>query len=68
MLYKELYKESNELAKERFALVRERIAEIAEKPETEEKYKEYFCQTARLLQNRHLFMIYGQMLQSQNRV
>ena len=24
MLYKELYKESNELAKERFALVRER--------------------------------------------
>ena len=32
MLYKELYKESNELAKERFALVRERIAEIAEKP------------------------------------
>ena len=36
MLYKELYKESNELAKERFALVRERVAEIEEKPETEE--------------------------------
>ena len=34
MLYKELYKESNELAEERFALVRERIAEIEEKPET----------------------------------
>ena len=42
MLYKELYKESNELAKERFVLVRERVAEIEEKPETEEKYKEYF--------------------------
>ena len=40
MLYKELYKESNELAKERFVLVRERVAEIEEKPETEEKYKE----------------------------
>ena len=39
MLYKELYKESNELAKERFVLVRERVAEIEEKPETEEKYK-----------------------------
>ena len=38
MLYKELYKESNELAKERFVLVRERVAEIEEKPETEEKY------------------------------
>ena len=50
MLYKELYKESNELAKERFALVRERVAEIEEKPETEEKYKEYFRQTAQLLQ------------------
>ena len=25
MLYKELYKESNELAKERFVLVRERV-------------------------------------------
>ena len=50
MLYKELYKESNELAEERFALVRERIAEIEEKPETEEKYKEYFRQTAQLLQ------------------
>ena len=35
MLYKELYKESNELAKERFVLVRERIKEIEEKPETE---------------------------------
>ena len=50
MLYKELYKESNELAKERFVLVRERVAEIEEKPETEEKYKEYFRQTAQLLQ------------------
>ena len=50
MLYKELYKESNELAEERFALVRERIAEIEEKPETKEKYKEYFRQTAQLLQ------------------
>ena len=40
MLYKELYKESNELAKERFVLVRERVAEIEEKPETEEKYKD----------------------------
>ena len=46
MLYKELYKESNELEKERFVLVRERVAEIEEKPETEEKYKEYFRQTA----------------------
>ena len=35
MLYKELYKESNELAKERFVLVRERVAEIEEKPERE---------------------------------
>ena len=50
MLYKELYKESNELEKERFVLVRERVAEIEEKPETEEKYKEYFRQTAQLLQ------------------
>ena len=38
------------LAKERFVLVRERVAEIEEKPETEEKYKEYFRQTAQLLQ------------------
>lgn len=68
MLYKELYKESNELAKERFVLVRERVAEIEEKPETEEKYKEYFRQTAQLLQNRRLSMIYGQMMRFKNRV
>ena len=49
MLYKELYKESNELAKERFVLVRERVAEIEEKPETEEKYKEFF----KSLTNKH---------------
>ena len=41
MLYKELYKESNELATERFVLVRERIKEIEEKPETEKKYKDF---------------------------
>ena len=68
MLYKELYKESNELAKERFALVRERVAEIEEKPETEEKYKEYFRQTAQLLQKQTLSMIYGQMMRFKNRV
>lgn len=50
MLYKELYKESNELAKERFVLVRERVAEIEEKTGDRRKYKEYFRQTAQLLQ------------------
>ncbi len=69
MLYKELYKESNELAKERFVLVRERVAEIEEKPETEEKYKEYFRQTAAAAaRNRRLSMIYGQMMRFKNRV
>ena len=68
MLYKELYKESNELAKERFVLVRERVAEIEEKPETEEKYKEYFGRRHSCCRNRRLSMIYGQMMRFKNRV
>ena len=45
MLYKELYKESNELAKERFVLVRERVAEIEEKPETEKDVIRHYIKT-----------------------
>lgn len=62
MLYKELYKESNELAEERFALVRERIAEIEEKPETEENIKNISDRQHSYCRNRRLFTICGQMM------
>mgnify|MGYP000217089867 CR=1 FL=1 len=50
MLYKELYKESNELAKERFVLVRERVAEIEESRRQKKNIKNTSGQTAQLLQ------------------
>ena len=68
MLYKELYKESNELAKERFVLVRERVAEIEEKPETEENIKNTSGRRHSCCRNRRLSMIYGQMMRFKNRV
>lgn len=49
MNFKELYRESNELAAERFALVRERIAGISKKAETAEPYAAYFEQNAAFL-------------------
>lgn len=49
MQYEELYKESNELAAERFALVMERIAEIAKETDVPDIYDSYFKKTAEFL-------------------
>lgn len=49
MNYKELYRESNEHAKERFDLAAERIADIANVPETISPYADYFKKTAEFL-------------------
>ncbi len=49
MYYEELYKESNELAAERFELVMERIAEIAKETDVPEVYDSYFKKTAEFL-------------------
>lgn len=49
MNYKELYKESNEQASERFALVFGRIEEIVDAQEVAPEYAGYFKQTAELL-------------------
>lgn len=50
MHFKELYREANEQAAERFALVAERIAGIAKEAETAEPYASYFKKTAAFLQ------------------
>lgn len=49
MGYKELYKESNEAAAERFDLVLERITEISKKAEVAETYADYFEKEAAFL-------------------
>lgn len=50
MHFKELYREANEQAAERFALVAERIAGIAKEAETAEPYASYFKKTAAFLE------------------
>ena len=45
MGYRDIYKESNEQAEERFLLVMERIAEIAEETDVPEKFDDYFKKT-----------------------
>lgn len=49
MGYKELYKESNEMAEERLALVKERIAEIKNAPEGLAESREFFGKAAEFL-------------------
>lgn len=49
MSYKQLYKEANEQAFERFALMKERIADISEHAETAEPFAAYFKETAAFL-------------------
>ena len=49
MYYEELYKESNELAAERFELVMERIASIAEHTDVPVQYDSYFKRTAKFI-------------------
>lgn len=49
MHYKELYREANEQAAERFSLVAERVAGIAKEAETIEPYASYFKETAAFL-------------------
>lgn len=49
MFYEELYRESNELAAERFELVMERIASIAEATDVPAQYDSYFKKTAKFL-------------------
>ena len=51
MGYQECYKETNELAAERYELVAERIAEIAEAAQAPEPFAEYFRTNATYLQN-----------------
>ena len=51
MGYQECYKETNELAAERYELAAERIAEIAEAAQTPEPFAEYFQKNAAYLQN-----------------
>ena len=51
MGYRDIYKESNEQAEERFSLVMERIAEIAEETDVPEKYFLSAEQTLRLLKD-----------------
>ena len=41
MGYRDIYKESNEQAEERFSLVMERIAEIAEETDVPEKFDDF---------------------------
>lgn len=50
MGYQECYKETNELAAERYELAAERIAEIAEAAQTPEPFAEYFQKNAAYLQ------------------
>ena len=49
MYYEELYRESNELATERFELVMERIASIAEETDVPAQYDSYFKKTAKFI-------------------
>lgn len=49
MGYRDIYKESNEQAEERFLLVMERIAEIAEETDVPETFDDYFKKTAAFL-------------------
>jgi len=49
MGYRDIYKESNEQAEERFLLVMERIAEIAEETDVPETFDDYFKKTAEFL-------------------
>ena len=49
MCYEELYRESNELAEERFELVMERIASIAEATDVPAQYDSYFKRTAKFI-------------------
>lgn len=49
MGYRDIYKESNEQAEERFSLVMERIAEIAEETDVPETFDDYFKKTAEFL-------------------
>lgn len=49
MGYRDIYKESNEQAEERFSLVMERIAEIAKETDVPEKFDDYFKKTAAFL-------------------
>ena len=49
MGYRDIYKELNEPAEERFSLVMERIAEIAEETDVPETFDDYFKKTAEFL-------------------
>lgn len=49
MGYRDIYKELNEQAEERFSLVMERIAEIAEETDVPETFDDYFKKTAAFL-------------------
>ena len=49
MGYRDIYKESNEQAEERFSLVMERIAEIAKETDVPETFDDYFKKTAAFL-------------------
>ena len=49
MGYREIYKESNEMAAERFELVMERIEKIAEQTDVPEVFDDYFKKTAQFL-------------------
>ena len=49
MGYRDIYKESNEQAEERFSLVMERFAEIAEETDVPEKFDDFFKKTAAFL-------------------
>ena len=49
MGYRDIYKESNEQAEERFLLVMERIAEIAKETDVPETFDDYFKKTAEFL-------------------
>lgn len=49
MRYRDIYKESNEQAEERFSLVMERIAEIAKETDVPETFDDYFKKTAAFL-------------------
>ena len=46
MGYREIYKESNEMADERFELVMERIEKITEQTDVPEVFDDYFKKTA----------------------
>ena len=68
MLYKELYKESNELAKERFVLVRERVERLKKSRRQKKNIKNTSGRRHSCCRNRRLSMIYGQMMRFKNRV